>query len=254
MTRLPFFVLLATGCKVVDAPESVEELVVFGFVNFDEGPEFLEAFAAGAVDARANTPDLVDGVRTDSLTPDILFDNDFSNNPDANEVFGVAATIDFESDFDSVVDAVTGDMSTVIPSTEIYERTVVQGDRDCFLTHACDAFDMDVRRVVGGFWGTGEQQVLAQFRWTTLEDGTDVMVYRSLAPDPMETDSVLFKAHQHFTLYTLVDASVPEKFETHWVEAELIGIDLPDTFAIDSAVSSMQSQVEDIDAFIQGDD
>ena len=29
--------ILLVGCKVIDAPENVEELVVYGFVHFDRG-------------------------------------------------------------------------------------------------------------------------------------------------------------------------------------------------------------------------
>ena len=38
---------VAGGCKVVDAPETLEELVVFGFVNYDGDLAVREAFADG---------------------------------------------------------------------------------------------------------------------------------------------------------------------------------------------------------------
>jgi hypothetical protein len=37
MRHIVFFTLLS-GCVVVDAPESFEELVVFGFVHYDAPP------------------------------------------------------------------------------------------------------------------------------------------------------------------------------------------------------------------------
>ena len=243
--------LAPIACKVVDAPDTIEELAVFGLVHFDEGDKWRTAFVDGVdKQQRKHREALVEGLRVDNLTQRTLLESGISDNPDAEEVIGAVASISFASDFDEVVRVVTGDMSKVIDTTDAYDVTT-DDDRRCFLSRECDSYAADVYREVGGAWGRATQEVRTEFRWAERSDGTEVFLYRGLAPDPTDTDSVLFRIHQHYQLYAMVDKPAgPLKFEVHWVEAEVIGLDIPDTVALDQVVNGMEDQVEAIDAFI----
>ena len=91
MSRLILASLLFSGCKVVDAPESIEELVVFGFVNFDVDAAHRAAFADGATEQLdRHQKKLTEGVRVDALTANVIADLGLRKKSEAKAVKGVA--------------------------------------------------------------------------------------------------------------------------------------------------------------------
>jgi hypothetical protein len=237
----------------LDAPDAVEDLMVFGLLNYEEarGREAFVNQAQTAYDEHQRR--LRDGLRVDSLTSEDLLAGGLSQQlPEDGTVVGVAATLSFDSDFEDVVRVLTGDMSQVVSGTRTYERAAYDpADRDCFLARDCDALDIDVSREVGGFWGTAIQDVTVQFRWVERSDGTEVFLFRGMAPEPFETDSTIYQTNQHYQFYSMVDGpDGPTKLEAHWVDAIAIGVPVPDQLLADGAVNEMKNHRDQIDDFI----
>ena len=246
---------VAGGCKVVDAPETLEELVVFGFVNYDGGPGVREAFADGIrPHFEEFTEELEAGMRVDSLTADDLVDLGYRGEDEVTgiDVLGVTTRVAMRSTVDEIAEVITGDMSLVVDTTEVYETTP-DGDRQCFLDHECDAFTLSGRRVTHSFLSKATQDFVLDFRWVTMSDGETALLFRSASPDPTETDSILFRVHEHYSMYALLPTSEgSEKLETPWIDAEVLGLELPDGIALTTAVQSIGNQAEEIDDFIDG--
>ena len=64
---------LASACTVVDAPEEIEDLVVYGFEHFDDDEEYLIAVGEGLFPwVDENFEELTDGYRVEDLSVENL--------------------------------------------------------------------------------------------------------------------------------------------------------------------------------------
>ena len=69
----------------------------------------------------------------------------------------------------------------------------------------------------------------------------------------MSFSSKIAKVHQQYALVILYpDGGVTRRVETFWVDAEIIGLDVPDSFAVDNAINSMAAQAERVDEQVAG--
>jgi hypothetical protein len=244
--------LLLIGCKVIDAPETIEELMIFGFVNHgQEDPEWASTFAGNLVpELDIHQEELVEGYRVDSLTEENIEATGVSSN-DVN-ITGVSAETHMESDFLDVVNALTFTDTTQVFDATIAFELLEHSDRSCFIAQECEFYDYQAKRTLDlGILGQATQTFEGSFRWTELEDGTPAMMWRILIPDPAEVTTSFMAIHQSYTMDLIFPGdSGTRRVEAIWLDAEVIGTELPDSFLIDTAVKQMQSAAEDVDAFI----
>jgi hypothetical protein len=248
---LPLLVLV-TGCKAVDAPERLEELVVFGFVHHLDDEAFPRAAAEGIDALRVeHAAALIDGLRVDDLGQEDLDEAGVETTVQKG-IVGVAATSEYASSLDQIAVAWTWpDMSEVLQSTLDYRIDHRDGDRDCFVAQDCDQYAIDAWRVTdAGLFGDATSEFRREFRWVPSDAGT-VLAVRDLVPEKVEMSGGVVAIHQQFA-YTLwfPAGSGTQRFDAFWVDAEVIGLDVPDTFAIDLAVSSLGKAAEDVDRFV----
>ncbi|MCB9698696.1 MAG: hypothetical protein H6738_18080 [Alphaproteobacteria bacterium] len=247
--------LCATGCKVIDAPEDLEDLAVFAFRTFaDDDP----AFPTTAVDGlqpvlTTNAEELAAGYRVTELTEADLEAVGLTSTID-DGITGMAATASYDSDADDIAAAWTNPhMDEVIASTLAYELISEDGDRDCFLDHACERYAVQARRVNDmSLFGTSEQVFTRELRWAwseTLE--RELLTARDLAPDPstMSSDFVAVDQQYSYSLF-LPEESGTLRFDTFWLEVRVIGLDIPDTFALDMSISMMGNTADQVDAWV----
>lgn len=81
----------------------------------------------------------------------------------------------------------------------------------------------------------------------------EVLAVRDLVPDGVEMSLPVVAVHQQFTyslFYPLADGRT-ERFDAMWIDAEAIGLEIPDTFALDFAVSAVGATALDVDAFVE---
>jgi len=91
--------LLVSACKVVDAPDDFEELVVFGFTNFMDEPELFVAAAEGLIPyAETIVDELEEGFRVDNLTYVDLVSAGVDPQDDEVDILGASARVLMTSD------------------------------------------------------------------------------------------------------------------------------------------------------------
>jgi hypothetical protein len=253
----PVLLLLAlgSGCKVVDAPETLEELVVFGFVHFDDHAAFPSTVAK---DLRplldTYDEELLEGYRVQSLTATELAEVGVDG--DDEDIVGMAATVELASALDDVAWAWSyPHMDEVLPVTVDFELRSEDGDRDCFLDHECETYAYEAwRQNDMGFFGTSEQTFRREFRWAALDEGDQALTVRDLVPDPAEISVSFLKVDQQYSYSVLYQAgSGTLRMDTFWIDAVVIGIEVPDYFALDMAVNSMNDSAEAVDAFVEAE-
>ncbi len=254
-TRPALLALALSGCKVVDAPASLEALVIYGFVHFDDD----DAHPIAAVEGlrpklKKNAAELVEGVRVQAMTAADLREAGLPAEK-GTEIVGAAATVDYASDLDAIADAWSNrHMDRILPVAIDFEIRAERGDRACFLARDCESWSYDAwRQNDMGMFGTSEQTFTRDFRWLELDDGTVVLTARDLATEPAEISSGLVQIDQQYAWSVFLPAGRGTlRFDTFWVEARAVGVDIPDAFAVDLAVSSMAETAEAVDAWTGG--
>lgn len=247
--------LLLPGCKVVDAPEDIETLMIFGFTHANEeddsyGTAFLDNLLP---EIEAHSEDLEAGYRVNSLSTADIEAAGADPGEDV-EIMGVASRVFLES---SIGDIAWG--LTFPDTTQIYEATKVfelleNSDRDCFVAQTCPSYTYRAHRVLDlGVLGEATQDFDGSFRWAETEDGRKAIVWRALAPDPAIVTSNLMSVHQQYSIDAFFedDSGQVSRVSAIWIDATLgEDGDLPDSFLINQAVTQLQEGADDLDLFI----
>ncbi|HMV69012.1 MAG TPA: hypothetical protein PKA64_19345 [Myxococcota bacterium] len=243
--------LLLLACRpAVDAPETVEEQAVFGFVHFDE-PGFVEAVAEPLLTfAASDDPDLEDGFLVDQLDADDLRAVGVDD-PDITGVVGALGRSSFTLDVDGVAEAVTADdREAWWEGVEDYTIVEALGDRDCFLAHACGAWSAVLRESTRvPVLGLATRTFTFDARWLVSEDGVTRLATRQRSPDPVEMSTTLLRVDQQygFSVVGPSDAGAI-RAEAVWVDAVALGSELPEGYAVRQAVRRMQDAADAMDA------
>lgn len=251
-----FLPALLGGCHAVQAPETIEELVVFGFQHFEDKDE------QALVDMEANLSPLVvdnidqmtEGYAVNQLTAEDLADAGVED-VDVTEIIGAMGAIDYRHDLDAILDPMTHEhKDELFPDNWIVYDVLEQTDRACFLAHECDTYDFVVNQTAKvPALGEATQTLDQSLRWVHREDGTAFIVWRTLAPEPIEFTSNLMAVHQQYALVVIApNGSVARRIESFWVDAEFIGMDVPEYSAVNNAVKQMGIQADRIDDFLDG--
>jgi hypothetical protein len=241
------------GCAVVDAPEALEDLMVYGFVHTaDEDPRPLEVAAADLPEQVNRYADaLREGYSVSSLTRDDLAVVGLTVDREI-DVVGVAYLLEQSATVDEIASVlVGGDLSQVFDKTLEYQLHR-QDDLDCFLAHACETYTNAGTRVTdAGLFGTATQDFESHVRWVEMEDGSAGLVVRQLSPDATEISSGLAAVHQSYNWALMYrEGATTRRMEAYWADAEVVGLDVPETFALDLAVSSNVERAAELDAYL----
>ena len=246
---------LLSGCKVVDAPEDIEALMVFGFVNFDEDIEFLEETEAALIPlVEAQLEDLADGYRVADLTREDLAAAGVEAD-DEIEILGAMGTVDYRHDIDPVLEvAIDEDKEEMFPDNFVAYEVRETSDVDCFLAATCDRMDQEVfERAKVSSLGEGERTYDANYRWVDNGELPRALFVRQIAPSEMKFEGSVINltVHQQYSFVMIYEKDgVGRRVEAFWVDAEVAGVDVPDTFAVDNAVNAISDQAERVDTWI----
>lgn len=251
------FALVA--CKVVDAPESLEELATFTFVNLEERQAVVDEAADGLVQVIESDAGVLadDGYRVNAITSVELAAVGIEKELDEDGVTGAAGEVRMVSSLAEVAGVVTlPDLAPVFSRTTRYQVTLDEGsDRACFLARDCDRMGQAGTRENDQPFPIGQtkQDFTQLFRWAETSDGRDVLLFRTLVPDETETSANIVNLEQNYVIAAIWESTDgTARVEVNWVDANVIGIDFPDSLALNEVVKAMQTQAEEIDAFVQG--
>ncbi|HND34527.1 MAG TPA: hypothetical protein PLA94_31205 [Myxococcota bacterium] len=247
--------LWLVACRVVDAPENIEELMTFGFVQHGAADSsWPTAFATNLLpELDSHAEELEKGYRVGSLLPEDIAEAGFESTAEG-EVAGVAATSALASSPAEVVAVLSlPDITPVFSSSESYELKE-HSDRDCFLAGECEFYTYSFRRSIDlGILGSVTQDALGSFRRLTLEDGTEVVLWQTAAPDPGEVTGGLMTVQQQYSedLFFPAEGGGTGRATAMWLDAQLVDSDLPDSFLISTSVSSLGKANGELDAFVE---
>ena len=250
-----FCSLITMGCKkAIEAPDNIEEMMNFGFVHFTGPNGELEALSENLfpfVDEHLDEAET--GWQINSLSVDDL-ETAGLEVEEVDNVVGAAASVPYQSSVDDVLMAISWpDKTEVLDNVKEYE-VIASDDLDCFLTHECDWYEMTVEQVAkAGILGEATQTITFQFKWVTREeDGMTFFATRVLCPDGVTFGSNLAKVIQQYSfamVYPSNDSA--RRMEAFWVDGRIIGMDVPEDFAVNQAISQMQKAADQIDGFVE---
>lgn len=252
----PLLVVLASlsACKVVDAPNTLESMMVYGFVHVEDGPE-IQAVAEelpGLVEK--NLDDLESGYRVDQLRRQDLLDAGVDVGQ-MEGIVGAMGRVTYASDFDEVLNAISHKhKDTIVDNTTEYE-VVEDTDRACFIAGDCPTYQVTADQVTKqAIIGNLTQTFTQDFVWVE-HDGRPAIASRVIAPDPVDVSSGLVAVEQQYSFFLVrpLPGGGCERVESMWAEARMLGGDLPDSFLVDTAVNAMGKQAEKVDAWIAGE-
>lgn len=239
------------GCKVVDAPENLEELMVFGFETFGEERAMRATLEELVPLVDENADDLSDGYRVASLAAEHL-EAAGVEGASVEGIFGAMGLIEYRHDAIAVAS-----IATSHDKAELFENILEYSaedltDWDCFAAQECMSFTQVVDETARvALLGDSVRHYTHTLHWILHEEHGDVIAIRSLSPDPIEFSSNLVRVHQQYALaYLLPAGDAARRVEAFWVDAVVLGLDVPDSFAVDSAVSQMGNQAARIDAIL----
>ncbi|MBW1879863.1 MAG: hypothetical protein JRJ84_15990, partial [Deltaproteobacteria bacterium] len=160
-------VLALPACKgAPEAPDTIEEMMNFGFVYFDEDVEVMADLADNLIPfVASHLEEAEEGWEVSSLSAEDLIAVGVEA-PDVEDVIGAASSALYVSDIDDVAMAITwpekGEVFDHITEFDVTEAT----DLDCFLDHECDSFEFTVDQVAkASILGDAIQTVTQQHRW-----------------------------------------------------------------------------------------
>ncbi|MCB9762289.1 MAG: hypothetical protein H6739_20990 [Alphaproteobacteria bacterium] len=251
--------LLALGaCKAPEAPDTIEEMMVYGFENFEaEDPAYMVALAEKLIPWMDNhMAEAEEGYAVNALG-------------DANlAAAGVDATVEEE-----ILGAVTGvdfvappeDLAAVYVyphQDEIFDTYIeftreTDDDPDCFAEQRCEFFRAsdDVHIDMGVLGIEMFNGYDTAFRWIELSDGTKAIAHRNLGPLPIEFTVNFLAVYQQYSFsfsYARPDGTTRRAW-TIWADGEVIGADLPESWQISQGVSAMHNAAENINAWLRGE-
>ncbi len=244
---------LAGGCKVVDAPENLEDLMVFGFESFGDDRAMQATIDELLPLIDENGEDLSDGYRVATLDVEHLEAAGVAD-AEVSGIVGAMGLIPYRNPVDPVIEMITShDKEALFDHIDAFSAVDI-GDRDCFLAHECVSFSQEVEETASvAVLGSSDRVYTHTVQWVEHDELGSVVVIRSLSPDPIEFSSNLARVNQQYGLvYLLPEGSGAQRVEAFWADAEVIGMDVPDSFAVDTAVNQMGNTAELIDDLIDG--
>jgi len=254
---VPFVLLSAMACKPPEpAPENMEDLVVFSFEHFQDDEQLaltmepaLEWAALHEEEAREGW--LVSDLREEHLTAVGI------DEPNLENLVGALGIADYTSSLDDVLLGLTHlNKDTLYERTESFAVLEEDGDRTCFLGEGCSRYGFTTEETTKvPFLGRSTRTVATEFTWVNTSTQRCAAM-RQVAPEPVAFHAAvpLMGIDQQYGLVILCPyESGVRRIEAFWVEARLLGSDLPEGIAVRTTVNQFQKAADDLDAWVSGE-
>ncbi len=254
------FALLATllataACKVADAPQNLEQLAVYAFANFDDARRLREAAETFPPLVAENLETLAEGYRVTDLT-DADLEAAGVEDPDIAGIVGAMGTVTYQSALDDVLHIVTTEDVALRPGANVTAFDVLYSEgRDCFLARTCERYVQHATQTnrIGGL-GDVTRTSWTTFQWGEDADGEPVVWQAVLSPDEAEISSDFVRMFQQYQVVLLYpDDGALRRVETFWVDAVVLGIEVPDLMLVNQAIAAMAGAAAQVDAHYQAD-
>lgn len=247
--------LLGACAPPVQAPERAEDMMVFGFVNFDE-PGLVELLVDPLT---AWAPDHLDQL-TEGYEITALNAEDVASagvpGVDADNILGAMGRAEYSVDPVKVAYGISYPHHEEIDENTLeYEVTDTEGDLDCFLDQRCDRFAYHAHEVAKiPLLGQSTRTYHQQMRWLDVTDGTGpVLAVRQIGATPIEfkLKGILEVDQQYGFTLIYPTAEGARRIEAFWIDARILGdLNIPPGFAVRQAANAMSSTADAFDVWI----
>jgi len=248
--------LVLSGCKkAVDAPPNLEDLMVFGFDHSDEDDSYREATVQGLIPAvKKHLAEMADGYQVSSLKASDLQDAGVADPPDVTAIIGAMGEVDYTHGLDDVVAVTSNEHKDKLFANFLEYEIKDTTDRDCFLSHDCDSLDQTVHEKTHvDFVGDADRTYTNHYWWVDDPDLPPAVIIQQLNPTEVDfTGSALnlkvFQQYEYVVIWQ--DGDTAKRADAFWVDFKVLGISVPDNFAVKNAVGQMGTQAENIDTYL----
>lgn len=245
---------LAPGCRVVDAPDNLEDLMVFTFAHFDDDDAFLiEAGEALQPLVVQHIDDLSGGYRINNPTEDDLVQAGVPE-PDLTHIIGALGQADYRHDIDTVLEVLTHPAKDQIFDDYTHFDLLDSSNRACFLSRECETYEIRVEQTLKiPLLGQSDATYTQVYRHVEGPDGLPYVFSRVVNPEGVTFSSAIVDVDQQYQVYAMYPhAGGTRRVEAYWVEAQFVGLEIPDSVAVDQFASSLDNWAEQIDGYIDG--
>lgn len=246
--------LLALACVAEPAPERIEELVVEGFVHFDDTVRLASLVPPLSRWVDHNGEGLTAGFGVDALGAADLRAAGVAD-VDVDGILGALGVARYAVDPARVAEAITSpDREAIYAATTVFDVLDETGDRACFLAKACPTYAFSAHEVTSvPLLGASERVLHTALRWVPDTEG--VLAVRQLVPEPTTFEVTLMAVDQQYGFIVLEPMSDggTRRSEAFWVDAQVLGLEVPEGYAVQQAVSRMQSSAGEIDTYFLGE-
>lgn len=246
-----------SGCApAVQAPDNIESMVVFGFAEFAQAERLASVVDPLHAWAGNHLEELDAGYGVDALTsgdlalagvPGVSIDG----------ILGALGRADYASDVDAVAAGVSHPhKEQVLQGTLSFDVRWESGERACFLAHECDSYDFEAFEEASvPVMGVSRRTIQTHLRWVTGDHGVEVLAMRQVVPEATSFDVALMEIDQQYG-FTLVHPHEggARRLEAFWVDARVLGLELPEGYAVQQAVQRMQASAAELDAWAASED
>lgn len=258
MTPALTVLLLALGCRPPEAPDTIEEMMLFGFDTYhEEDPAWMQALGEKLIPWVDNhLVEAAEGYEINALTAENLATVGLEV-PVTEGIIGAVVALDYDIPLQTL-----GEGLSHLHQEEIFENYLeftrdTSVDRDCFLDGECPVYDTsDSIHSDVGFLGIEMwSELTASLRWLTLPDGTRALAHRHLGPDPVLFNVDWMAVHQQYSFtfsWERADGG-SRRAQAIWVEGEVISDDFSESALLNIGITAIHNAAEDMTAWGQGE-
>ncbi len=249
------FLMLA--CRPPEAPTTFEEMMVYGFVHFnDEDPEALVALGDVIVPwVDSNFESLSEGYEIASMTGEDLEESGVGA-ATGRDILGVSLAVDYTAGssgrFSEAM--VWPDQEDVFSHFVEFDRTVLEGE-GCFSTADCERYraadSLHAEIALGiEFWSEYE----IAMRWLELPGGRQVLLHQLIGPDPTEFSVNIINVYQQYGFSFVYDNADGQarRVQALWADGELLSSDAAEGGYLALSITTMKGANEDINTWMSG--
>ncbi|MFT5686111.1 MAG: hypothetical protein ACI8RZ_007066 [Myxococcota bacterium] len=254
--QLEIMIFLLLACRPPEAPVTFEEMMVYGFVHFDdEDPEALVSLSEVIVPwVDANFESLSEGYEIAAMTSEDLEESGVGSATN-NEILGVAVGVDYTAgSITRFSEAMTWDAQEEVFSHFVeFEREVLEG-ADCFSPTDCARFTADdslhAEIALGiEYWSDYE----ISLRWLDVPGQGTVLLHQLNGPNPTDFSVNFISVYQQygFSFVYNNDDGQARRVQALWADG-----DLPSTEGgyLSLGITTMKTANGDINTWMLGED
>jgi hypothetical protein len=246
-------VLLLIACRPPEAPERFEDMMAFGFREFEGDERSMQDLGDKMIPWMEDHFDLTaEGYEISPLAQEDLDDANVDKTIDA-AIIGVTAGVDYHNAIDDIIVGMTWPNQDDIFDAYLEFDRSTDDDLDCFLADDCEFLRTSdsVHSAPGAgleFWSDYN----SDFRRIHLEDGTVVLLQRILSPEPVDFNVDWVEVHQQygFSYLYVRDNGDTRRVQAIWADGEVVGTDAADGAHLNIAINNIHSAAEDLDAWL----